>query len=164
VDFLVCNGEGEVVVVVELDEQSDRDSRYQQVVLRKARVLEVAGVPVSHWVGADLPTVTQVREILEKAATTGGLRARQLASVPSDLVPLSTRRATRPAPLMAEKIEARNRWQENSPGTTRGQVGDTFNFEHEGIVLSSMEQRALGSLLRTPGEITYRAQGVGRPV
>ena len=150
VDFLVCNGEGEVVTVVELDEHGSPDTGYQQVVARKARVLEAAGVPVMYWFGSDLPTVALARHRLELAATGGGLRARQVAAQPSDLAPLAERRATRSAPLSSENEEFRKRWRPVPADAARRHIGDTYTFEEEGIVLSPIEQDALERLLRSP--------------
>ncbi len=147
VDFLVCNSEGELVVVVELDELGNRSPRYEQVVRRKARVLDEACVPVMHWDSADLPSVEQAREGLESAAIHGGLRARQRLAQPSANMPLSARKGTLPQPLAAEEERAPLRWRDPAPDAPGPHVGDTVTLEETGIVLSAREQQTLGRLL-----------------
>lgn len=147
VDFLVCNGEGELVVVVELDESSSRGSRYAEVVQRKARVLDHAGVPVLQWASANLPSVPQAREALEHAAIHGGLRARQLVAQPSASMPLAHRPRTEPQPLGAENRGASLRWRDPPSRTPGHHAGDTVPLDETGIRLSASEQQALGRLL-----------------
>ncbi len=132
VDFLVCNGDGELVAVVELDEQSNRSPRYQQVVRRKARVLEEASVPVLYWQSADLPSVALARHALEQAAINGGLRARQMMAQPSENPTRPVRKGTMPSPLASEEDEFRKRWSDGSSGTAGRHVGDTVTFGEEG--------------------------------
>lgn len=160
VDFLVCNSEGELVVVVELDEQSNQSPQYQQVVRRKAKVLDEACVPVMQWNSADLPSVEQAREALEGAATDGGLRARQRLAQPSANMPLSARRGTRPQPLAAEDDAPAMRWRDPLPDGPVPHVSDTVILEETGIVLSAHEQRMLGRQLSSRPQ---GARGAGAP-
>ena len=147
VDFVVCSGEGELVAVVELDEQVNRGPRYQQFVQRKARVLDHAGVPVLYWASNDLPSVDQAREALETAAIHGGLRARQRLAQPSANMPLPDRKRTEPPPRVAENKGAPLHWRDSPSATPGPHVGDTVPLEETGIRLSASEQQALGRLL-----------------
>ena len=147
VDFLVCNGEGELVAVVELDEQVNRGARYQQFVRRKARVLDHAGVPVLHWASNDLPSVEQARDALETAAIHGGLRARQRVAQPSSAMPLPEKTRTQPAPLVPKNTASPIGRHEPLARAAGDHVGDTVPLDESGIHLSASEQRALGRLL-----------------
>ena len=147
VDFVVCNGEGELVAVVELDEQVNRGARYQQFVQRKARVLDHAGVPVLQWASNDLPSVEQAREALEQAAILGGLRARQRVAQPSANMPLSDRKRTEPSPRVAQGKGASLPWRDPPSAVHGPHVGDTVPLENSGVRLSASEQQALGRLL-----------------
>ncbi len=147
VDFLICNGEGELVAVVELDEQVNRGTRYQQFVQRKARVLDHAGVPVLQWASNDLPSVEQAREALEQAAILGGLRARQRVAQPSASMPLADPKRTEPAARVGGGKAASLPWRDVPSAAHGPHVGDTVPLEQTGIRLSASEQKALGRLL-----------------
>ncbi|MDZ4146385.1 MAG: DUF2726 domain-containing protein [Burkholderiales bacterium] len=112
VDFLVCNPDGEAVVVVELDELEGIKPSYGRVVQRKARVLAAAQVPILHWVSTDLPSAAAVREQLMRIEHGDDVQARQARSQPSGMTPLAPKGATLPAPLTPENEEFNRRWSD----------------------------------------------------
>jgi Protein of unknown function (DUF2726) len=107
VDFLICDAEGEAIVVIELDEMNGGAS-YNKVVDRKARVLGAAEIPVIHWNSADLPSATAAREQIELAEL--GHTSNRPKAPPSGLVPLAPKGQTLPSPLTPENEEFNRRW------------------------------------------------------
>lgn len=127
VDFLICDAEGEAVVVIELDEVNGNGTSYDKVVQRKARVLSAAQVPILHWRSADLPSVSAAREQIELAEL-GHTSSRPKTPV-SGLVPLAPKGHTLPSPLTPENEEFNRRW--NADLGSRGaatEEGDGLQF------------------------------------
>lgn len=112
VDFLVCNADGEVVTVVELDELTGNNPSYDAVVLRKARVLAAAQVPVIHWASTDLPSAAAVREQIRHIEYGDDVRARLANAKASGLAPLAPKGMTLPSPLTPENEQFNRRWND----------------------------------------------------
>ena len=130
VDFVVCNADGEVVAVIELDEHRPSSVGYGKVVQRKAKVLAASGVPVLHWTSETPPDLEDARDQLEKAEFGAVTRARHANAVPSGMAPLAPREATLPAPLDSEAQEFNRRWAAAEPilQASREHIGDTVTM------------------------------------
>jgi Protein of unknown function (DUF2726) len=131
VDFVICDTEGEVVVVIELDELTGNGGSYDKVVQRKSRVLSAAQVPVLHWRSADLPSASAAREQIELAELGHASPGRPKAPA-SGLAPLAPKGQTLPSPLTPENEEFNRRWTSQSPEAANRDAllsgGDDFNF------------------------------------
>lgn len=138
VDFLVCNAEGEAVVVVELDDLADHKPSYARVVQRKARVLAAAQVPILHWASTDLPSAAAVREQLMRVEHGDDVQARQARSQPSGMAPLAPKGATLPAPLTPENEEFNRRWSD--PATSRTRHGSRDDGEDTDFQFSDIQR------------------------
>jgi Protein of unknown function (DUF2726) len=126
VDFLICDAEGEVVVVIELDEKNGGSAGYSKVVDRKARVMTAAQIPVIHWNSADLPSATAAREQIELAEL--GQTAGRPRAVPSGLVPLAPKGQTLPSPLTPENEEFNRRWNADLGNRGGSEGADVLSF------------------------------------
>ena len=129
VDFLICDAEGEVVAVIELDEKNGGSAGYNKVVERKARVMTAAQIPVLHWNSADLPSAGAAREQIELAQV--GQSVVRPKAVPSGMAPLAPKGQTLPSPLTPENEEFNRRWNADLGSRGGFENGDALSFSDQ---------------------------------